>query len=74
MTSWSNRRQIRAIRRDSLLAIGCEITNQPDLKDEALAEQFVTQSRRTRRARNRVTEPMLDAGPVKTSRARGRRL
>jgi D-3-phosphoglycerate dehydrogenase len=52
--------------RDGLEAISCAISYQPDLKDEALVEAIrqikpdVIVVRSTK-----VTEPMLDAGPVK---------
>ncbi len=51
---------------DGLRAIGCDISYQPDLKDESLVKAIretmpdVIVVRSTR-----VTEPMLDAGPVK---------
>jgi len=52
--------------RDGLQAIGCEITYQPDLKDEALAEAIRHDKPDVLVVRGtRVTEPMLDAGPVK---------
>src|SRR6266498_2961876 len=52
--------------RDGLHAIGCDMSYQPDLKEEALVEAI-------REARpdvlvvrgTKVTEPMLDAGPIK---------
>ncbi len=52
--------------RDGLQAIGCDISYQPDLKDQALVKAIdetkpdVVVVRSTK-----VTEPMLDAGPVK---------
>src|SRR5882672_1572893 len=52
--------------RDGLQAIGCEITYQPDLKDEALAEAIRHDKPEVLVVRGtKVTEPMLDAGPVK---------
>ena len=52
--------------RDGLQAIGCEITYQPDLKDEALAEAIRHDKPDVLVVRGtKVTEPMLDAGPVK---------
>src|SRR6267378_2178215 len=52
--------------RDGLQAIGCEITYQPDLKDEALAEAIRHNKPDVLVVRGtKVTEPMLDAGPVK---------
>src|SRR5882672_6124473 len=52
--------------RDGLQDIGCEISYQPDLKDEALAEAIRRDKPDVLVVRGtKVTEPMLDAGPVK---------
>ena len=52
--------------RDGLQAIGCEVSYQPDLKDESLVEAIRTQLPDVLVVRGtKVTEPMLDAGPVK---------
>lgn len=52
--------------RDGLQAIGCEISYQPDLKDDALAAAVRTDKPDVLVVRGtKVTEPMLDAGPVK---------
>jgi D-3-phosphoglycerate dehydrogenase / 2-oxoglutarate reductase len=52
--------------RDGLQAIGCEITFQPDLKDEALVEAIGTQKPDVLVVRGtKVTEQMLAAGPLK---------
>jgi D-3-phosphoglycerate dehydrogenase len=51
---------------DGLRALGCEITFQPDLKDEALVEAIRQVAPDVLVVRGtRVTEPMLDVGPVK---------
>ncbi|PWT79355.1 MAG: hydroxyacid dehydrogenase [Acidobacteria bacterium] len=51
---------------DGLKALGCEISYQPDLKDDALAAAIRAQSPDVLVVRGtKVTEPMLDAGPVK---------
>jgi D-3-phosphoglycerate dehydrogenase / 2-oxoglutarate reductase len=51
---------------DGLQALGCEISYQPDLKDDALVEAVrqVTPDVLVVRG-TKVTEPMLEAGPVK---------
>src|SRR4026209_2008259 len=52
--------------RDGLQAIGCEVTFQPNLKDEALAEAIREQSPDILVVRGtKVTEPMLAAGQIK---------
>ena len=52
--------------RDGLQAIGCEISYQPDLKDAALTEAIGRINPDVLVVRStKVTEPMLDAGPVK---------
>jgi D-3-phosphoglycerate dehydrogenase / 2-oxoglutarate reductase len=52
--------------RDGLQALGCDISYQPDLKDEALAAAIKKEAPDVLVVRGtKVTEPMLDAGPVK---------
>jgi D-3-phosphoglycerate dehydrogenase / 2-oxoglutarate reductase len=52
--------------RDGLQAIGCEISYQPDLKDDSLASAIGKEKPDVLVVRGtKVTEPMLDAGPVK---------
>lgn len=52
--------------RDGLQALGCEISFQPDLKDEALVEAIATEKPDVLVVRGtKVTEPMLAAGPIK---------
>jgi D-3-phosphoglycerate dehydrogenase / 2-oxoglutarate reductase len=52
--------------RDGLEAIGCDISFQPDLKDEALVEAIAKQQPDVLVVRGtKVTEPMLAAGPLK---------
>jgi len=52
--------------RDGLQALGCEISFQPDLKDEALIEAIKKEQPDVLIVRGtRVTEPMLAAGPLK---------
>jgi D-3-phosphoglycerate dehydrogenase len=52
--------------RDGLQAIGCEISYQPDLKDDALAAAVRNDKPDVLVVRGtKVTEPMLDAGAVK---------
>jgi len=52
--------------RDGLQAIGCEVSYQPDLKDEALVEAIRNNAPDVLIVRGtKVTEPMLGAGPVK---------
>ena len=47
-------------------ALGCEISYQPDLKDDALVDAIKKESPDVLVVRGtKVTEPMLDAGPVK---------
>src|SRR4026207_325478 len=52
--------------RDGLQSLGCEITYQPDLKDDALVEAIRKEAPDVLVVRGtKATEPMLDAGPVK---------
>src|SRR5258706_12884352 len=52
--------------RDGLQAIGCETSYQPDLKDDSLVEAVRQRKPEVLVVRGtKVTEPMLDAGPVK---------
>ena len=52
--------------RDGLQALGCEISYQPDVKDETLVEAIKKETPDVLVVRGtKVTEPMLDAGPVK---------
>jgi D-3-phosphoglycerate dehydrogenase len=52
--------------RDGLVGLGCEVVSQPDLKDEALVEAIMREQPDVLVVRGtKVTEPMLDAGPVK---------
>ncbi len=52
--------------RDGLQAMGCEISFQPDLKDEALVERIAKEQPDVLVVRGtKVTEPMLAAGPLK---------
>ena len=52
--------------RDGLQAIGCEVSFQPDLKDEALAATIAQLQPDVLVVRGtKVTEPMLAAGPLK---------
>ncbi|HEV8202705.1 MAG TPA: 3-phosphoglycerate dehydrogenase family protein [Pyrinomonadaceae bacterium] len=52
--------------RDGLQALGCEISFQPDLKDDALADAIRKEAPDVLVVRGtKVTEPMLEAGPVK---------
>jgi D-3-phosphoglycerate dehydrogenase len=52
--------------RDGLVALGCEVSYQPDVKGDALVEAIKTEAPDVLVVRgNKVTEPMLDAGPVK---------
>ncbi len=51
---------------DGLQALGCEISYQPDLKDDPLVEAIRAVAPDVLVVRGtKVTEPMLDAGPVK---------
>lgn len=51
---------------DGLQALGCEISFQPDLKDDALTEAIRQTAPDVLVVRGtKVTEPMLEAGPVK---------
>jgi len=52
--------------RDGLDRLGCEVVFQPDLKDEALVEAIRNEAPDVLVVRGtKVTEPMLDAGPIK---------
>jgi D-3-phosphoglycerate dehydrogenase len=52
--------------RDGLQALGCDISFQPDLKDDALVEAIRQTAPDVLVVRGtKVTEPMLEAGPVK---------
>ena len=52
--------------RDGLEAIGCDVSYQPDLKDDALVSAITGGGPDVLVVRGtKVTEPMLDAGPVK---------
>ena len=52
--------------REGLQALGCEISFQPDLKDEALVNAIRAEAPDVLVVRGtKVTEPMLEAGPVK---------
>jgi D-3-phosphoglycerate dehydrogenase len=52
--------------RDGLQALGCEISYQPDAKDESLVEAVRNEAPDVLVVRGtKVTEQMLDAGPVK---------
>lgn len=52
--------------RDGLQAIGCDVSYQPDLKDESLVAAIKETSPDVLIVRGtKVTEPMLEAGPVK---------
>jgi len=52
--------------RDGLQMLGCEISYEPDLKDEALVEAIRKEAPDVLVVRGtKVTEPMLDAGPIK---------
>jgi D-3-phosphoglycerate dehydrogenase / 2-oxoglutarate reductase len=52
--------------RDGLQAIGCDVSFQPDLKDDALTEAIQRQTPDILVVRGtKVTEPMLAAGPIK---------
>ena len=52
--------------RDGLTNLGCDVAYQPDLKDEALVEAIRTEAPDVLVVRGtKVTESMLDAGPIK---------
>jgi D-3-phosphoglycerate dehydrogenase len=52
--------------RDGLTAIGCDVSYQPDLKDDALTEAIRQQAPEVLVVRGtKVTEPMLAAGQIK---------
>ena len=51
--------------RDGLQAIGCEVSFQPDLKDDALVAAIAKEQPGVLVVRGtKVTEPMLAAGPL----------
>jgi len=51
---------------DGLVALGCDVVSQPDLKDEAFVEAITREQPDVLVVRGtKVTEPMLDAGPIK---------
>ena len=52
--------------RDGLQALGCDVSYQPDLKDDALASAIASEAPDVLVVRGtKVTEPMLAAGPIK---------
>ena len=52
--------------RDGLAKLGCEVSYQPDAKDDSLAAAISNHSPDVLVVRGtKVTEPMLDAGPIK---------
>lgn len=52
--------------RDGLLAIGCDVVYEPDLKDDSLVSGITSALPDVLVVRGtKVTEPMLDAGPIK---------
>ena len=52
--------------REGLEAIGCDVSYQPDLKDDSLVEAIASAAPDVLVVRGtKVTEPMLEAGPVK---------
>jgi D-3-phosphoglycerate dehydrogenase / 2-oxoglutarate reductase len=52
--------------RDGLQALGCDVVYQPDLKDESLVAAIGQEAPDVLVVRGtRVTEPMLEAGPIK---------
>src|ERR1044072_4181830 len=52
--------------RDGLQALGCDVSYQPDLKDDALANAVASEGPAVLVVRGRKgTEPMLAAGPIK---------
>jgi len=52
--------------RDGLQALGCDVSYQPDLKDESLIAAISSDKPDVLVVRGtKITEPMLDAGPVK---------
>src|ERR1044071_4085979 len=52
--------------RDGLEALGCEVSYQPDLKDDALANAIGSEAPDVLVVRGtKVSEPMLAAGPIK---------
>ena len=52
--------------RDGLQALGCDVSYQPDLKDEALVNAIAGEAPDVLVVRGtKVTEPMLAAGPIK---------
>ncbi|HEV2835928.1 MAG TPA: hypothetical protein VGW58_11455, partial [Pyrinomonadaceae bacterium] len=52
--------------RDGLQALGCDVSYQPDLKDETLINAIAGEAPDVLVVRGtKVTEPMLAAGPIK---------
>src|ERR1041385_5839243 len=52
--------------REGLLSLGCDVRYMPDVKDESLIEAVRTEQPEVLIVRGtKVTEPMLDAGPIK---------
>ncbi|HEY9500028.1 MAG TPA: 3-phosphoglycerate dehydrogenase family protein [Pyrinomonadaceae bacterium] len=52
--------------RDGLIALGCDVTYEPDLKDDLLVQAISNDNPDVLVVRGtRVTEPMLEAGPIK---------
>ena len=52
--------------RDGLQALGCEVTYEPDLKDDLLVQAISSNKPDVLVVRGtRVTEAMLEAGPIK---------
>lgn len=52
--------------RDGLEALGCDVSFQPDLKDNALVDAIATEKPDVLVVRGtKITEPMLAAGPIK---------
>src|SRR5262245_33030431 len=52
--------------RDGLQSLGCAVVYQPDLKDESLVEAIHQEAPDVLVVRStKVTEPMLEAGPIK---------
>ena len=52
--------------RDGLIALGCDVTYEPDLKDDLLVQAISNDKPDVLVVRGtRVTEPMLEAGPIK---------
>jgi D-3-phosphoglycerate dehydrogenase / 2-oxoglutarate reductase len=52
--------------RDGLVAIGCDVSYHPDVKDDSLVAAITSENPDVLVVRGtKVTEPMLDAGPIK---------